>query len=420
MGESETRKSVRWKEVSTITQTTEDIITSYLTTSDENQNKLQEAEVMDLEAVKHDSENRNPEEGSPTNIKSHSCSLDHGRLSGIVPPGPSPSLLASLQSLVEENDHMLLPHSLHQIAESYFLEEDYQWAVEFLHLEKLYHERLLSNLASIQEKWESQRKISIQTESNSPLNANGTDREREHMEVLSHICRTHQRPNLSLEKNMDDIKLQNSPTHVTEHRRSKQVQASVNSTERENRADDCSWLEAEQEPEENCELNEDEDEEEEEEEEEEEGLEEDECWNEELQDDADFDGQVPVDELDNLIQVKEMFPSNGLVSILKKRVCVMETENATPQKDSTKRKVRFREPDDAFDQDQSAGNSCLVLLLLCLATVVISMGGTALYCLVGEAYSNVCVDFSQNVEFYFGPVRRGVDAFTQWLSSGAS
>lgn len=79
MGESETRKSVRWKEMSTITQTTEDIITSYLTASDENQNKLQEAEVMDLEAVKHDSENRNPEEGSPTNIKSPSYSLDHGR-----------------------------------------------------------------------------------------------------------------------------------------------------------------------------------------------------------------------------------------------------------------------------------------------------------------------------------------------------
>lgn len=27
------------------------------------------------------------------------------------------------------------------------------WAVEFLSLEKLYHERLLSNLASIQEQW---------------------------------------------------------------------------------------------------------------------------------------------------------------------------------------------------------------------------------------------------------------------------
>ncbi|KAK7150938.1 hypothetical protein R3I93_012013 [Phoxinus phoxinus] len=404
MGESNTRKSVRWKETSTKTHTTEDIITSYLTASDKNQNKLQDVEVMDVEAV-------NPEERSPTNMKSQSCSLDHGTLSGIEPPGPSPSLLASLQSLVEENDHMLLPHSLHQIAEGYFLEEDYQWAVEFLHLEKLYHERLLSNLASIQKKWESQRKISIQTESNSTLNANGTDREREHMEVLSHICRTHQRPNFSLEKNMDDINLQNSPTHVTEHRRSKQEQASVNSTGRENRADDCSWLEAEQEPEENCELNE------EEEEEEEEDLEEDEYWNEELQDDTDFDGQVPVDELDSLIQT---FPSNGLVSILKKRVCVKETKNATPQKNSTKRKVRFREPDDDFDQDEVSGNSCLVLLLLCLATVVISMGGTALYCLVGEAYSNVCVDFSQNVEFFFGPVRRGVGALTQWLSSGAS
>ncbi|XP_039548191.1 consortin, connexin sorting protein b [Pimephales promelas] len=408
MGESITRKSVLWKETSTISQTAEDIITSYLAASDENQNKLQEAEVMDVEAVKLDSQIMNPEERSPTNIKSHSCSLDHGTLSGIVPPGPSPSLLASLQSLVEENDHMLLPHSLHQIAEGYFLEEDYQWAVEFLHLEKLYHERLLSNLASIQKKWESQRKISIQTESNSTLNANGTDREREHMEVLSRICRTHQRPNFSLEKNMDDIKLQNSPSHVTEHRRSKQEQASVNSTGREKRAGDSSWLEAEQEPEENCDLNEDE---------EEEGLDEDEYWNEELQDDTDFDGQVPMDELDSLIQT---FPSNGLVSILKKRPCVKETENTTPQKDSTKRKVRFREPDDAFDQDEVSGNSCLVLLFLCLATVVISMGGTALYCLIGEAYSNVCVDFSQNVEFFFGPVRRGVDALTQWLSSGAS
>ncbi len=81
MEESETRMSVRWKETSRITLTEEDIITSYLAASDEdeNQNKLQEAEVMDLEAVKHDSENRNPEERSPTNIKSHSCTLDHGK-----------------------------------------------------------------------------------------------------------------------------------------------------------------------------------------------------------------------------------------------------------------------------------------------------------------------------------------------------
>uniref|UniRef100_A0A673MBS0 Consortin-like n=1 Tax=Sinocyclocheilus rhinocerous TaxID=307959 RepID=A0A673MBS0_9TELE len=394
MEESEMRKSVRWKETGRITQTAEDIISSFLTASDEKQNKLQEAEVMDLEAVKHNSENRNPEERSPTNIKSHSCSVDHGSLSGIAPPGPSPSLLAALQSLVEHNDHMLLPHSLHQIAEGYFLEKDYQWAVEFLQLEKLYHERLLSNLASIQEEWGKDRKIIVQTESNSPLNSNGTDREREHMELTL--------------QNMDDIRLHNSPTLVSEHRRSKSEQASVNSTERETRADDCSWLGAEQEPEEDCELNE-------EEEEDEEGLEEDECWNEELQDDTVVDGQVPVDELANHIQVQE-FPSNGLVSILKKRVY----ENALPLKDSTIRRVRFRETDDAFDQDESARNSCLILLILCLVTVVISMGGTALYCLVGEAYSNVCVDFLQNVDFYFGPLRRGVDALAQWLSSDGS
>lgn len=53
-----------------------------------------------------------------------------------------------------------------------------------------------------------------------------------------------------------------------------------------------------------------------------------------------------------------MFPSNGLVSILKKRVRIKETENATPQKDSTKRKVRFREPDDAFDQGTVSSHFC--------------------------------------------------------------
>uniref|UniRef100_A0A672R0B0 Consortin-like n=1 Tax=Sinocyclocheilus grahami TaxID=75366 RepID=A0A672R0B0_SINGR len=371
MEESETRKSVRWKETTRITPTEEDIITSYLTVSDENQNKLQEAEAMDLQAVKLDLENRNPEESSPTNTKSHSCSLDHGK-------------------------PFILQYSGALISEGYFLEKDYQWAVEFLHLEKLYHERLLSNLASIQEKWGKDRTISVQTESN----PNGTDREREHMELLSHICKTHQ--SLLLLQNMDDIKLHNCPSLVSKHRKSKQEQASVNSTERENR---------------DCELNE---EEEEEEEEDEEGLEEDECWNDELQDDTVVDGQVPADELASLIQVEERFPSDGLVSILKKRVCARETEKDSLLKDSTKRRVRFREPGDAFDQDESARNSCLILLVLCLVTVVISMGGTALYCLVGGAYSNVCADFSQNVDFYFGPVRRGMDALAQWLSSDAS
>lgn len=38
------------------------------------------------------------------------------------------------------------------------------------------------------------------------------------------------------------------------------------------------------------------------------------------------------------------------MSILKKRACARETEKASLLKDSTKRRVRFREPDDAFDQ----------------------------------------------------------------------
>ncbi|KAL0165411.1 hypothetical protein M9458_041164 [Cirrhinus mrigala] len=109
---------------------------------------------------------------------------------------------------------------------------------------------------------------------------------------------------------MDDIKKHNSPTLVTARRRSKQEQASVNSTVRENRADDCSWPEAEQEPEEDCELNE------EEEEDEEEGLEEDEYWNEELQDDTVVDGQVPVDELANFIQVEEVRRYRSDVNLL--------------------------------------------------------------------------------------------------------
>ncbi|XP_057209406.1 consortin, connexin sorting protein b isoform X2 [Triplophysa rosa] len=371
----------------------------HLAISDENQNKLKETETMDFDTVKHDLEN-----GNTQALKSHSCSLDHDSLSGMVPPGPSPSLLASLQSLVEDNDHMLLPHSLHQIAEAYFLEEDFHWAAEFLTLEKLYHERLVSNLASIQEQWETQWKASIQTKSNSPV----SEREKAHLNSLSHICKTHQRPNLLAEKNTNDTKLQSSPAHVIYHRGSEQENALVNSTVKENRPGDNPRREAEQEPDEY-----------EEGEELEEDFEKDEYWNEELQEETAMDGQVPVDELAKLIQIEEMFPSNGLVSILKKRACVKGTESLNPQKNS-KRKVYFREPDDAFDQEESTRKSCFILLLLCLVTVVISMGWTALYCLVGEASSNACVDFSQNVDFYFGPVRRGVDTLTRWFSSTVS
>ena len=38
-----------------------------------------------------------------------------GSVSGDGLPGPSPELLASLQSLRENSDYTLLPHSLHQV-----------------------------------------------------------------------------------------------------------------------------------------------------------------------------------------------------------------------------------------------------------------------------------------------------------------
>ncbi|TRY99800.1 hypothetical protein DNTS_014873 [Danionella cerebrum] len=285
--------------------------------------------------------------------------------------GPSPSLLAPLQSLMEDKDHMLFPHSLHQIAEGFFLEQDYKWAMEFLHLEKLYHERLLSNLASIQEKWESQRKARLQPKSYSVAN-----REMEWMEVLSHICRTHKRPSLCFEKEVHDNKLQKCQTQSKEHSGSNPEEHQFND-------------------------------------EDENGLE---CWNKELLEDSDIDSQVPVEELERLIQVEEIYPSIGLVSILKKKICLEETENHP----STRRKVHFREPDCLLDHEDSSKNSFLMLLLMCLVTVVASLGGTALYCQLGESYSNVCIDFSQNMDFYLGPVQQTMDFFLQWLSFGDS
>lgn len=64
-------------------------------------------------------------------------------------------------------------------------------------------------------------------------------------------------------------------------------------------------------------------------------------------------------------------------------------------------------------------DSCLLLLLLCMVTMVISVGGTALYCTLGDPQSSVCTDFSHNVDFYLGQVQRGVDEIRHWLSPGS-
>lgn len=65
--------------------------------------------------------------------------------------------------------------------------------------------------------------------------------------------------------------------------------------------------------------------------------------------------------------------------------------------------------------DEVGGDSCLILLLLCLVTVVISVGGTALYCTLLDTYSNICTDFTHNVDFYVMNVRRLVEGLGRWL-----
>ncbi|XP_072537391.1 consortin, connexin sorting protein b [Salminus brasiliensis] len=408
MGDPNTEEAMRGKEDSTTvgSGSKEAIINSYLSVSDKTQMNLKETEAMDWGAVKEDLMRSNLEEKPGDDFAK--LSVD-GSASGHFgrAPGPSPSLLAALHSLGEHSDHMLLPHSLHQIAEAYFLEEDYPWAVQFLRLERLYHERLLSNLASLQKEWESQWRADAHAKSSTPAKTECSDTESKRMDSLSHICRTHQRPTRSMEKDGVDLALKHSPKQVTEHSGMVQKTSSRTQVKTMERTEDS--------PQPRTEPQEEEEEEEEDEEEEDEGL------IEELQEDA---GGEPVygEELAKLIEVEEMSPPNGLVSILKRRAALEEDGPAkcSPSRSSYKRRVRFRETDDALDSDEVGGASCLIFLLLCLVTVVISMGGTALYCVLSGAYSNVCTDFSQNIDFYFGPVRRSMDTITHWFTPSTS
>lgn len=80
-----------------------------------------------------------------------------------------------------------------------------------------------------------------------------------------------------------------------------------------------------------------------------------------------------------------------------------------------KRRVRFQEIDDTLDQDEAGSGSCLLLVLLCIATVLVSVGGTALYCAFGDLESPVCTDFAHNVDFYYTKLLRGVAELKHWV-----
>ncbi|XP_041797578.1 consortin [Chelmon rostratus] len=132
-----------------------------------------------------------------------------------------------------------------------------------------------------------------------------------------------------------------------------------------------------------------------------------------------------LDDMAKLITVEEMSPASGLVSILKKRSVSVDSESVSagsepqPDKPSAKRRVRFRVPDDGYEHDVGGGDSCLLLFLLCLVTVVISVGGTALYCALGDSHSSVCQDFSRNADFYIGQIQRGISYMQHWFSHGS-
>uniref|UniRef100_A0A3P9GYA3 Consortin, connexin sorting protein b n=1 Tax=Oryzias latipes TaxID=8090 RepID=A0A3P9GYA3_ORYLA len=330
--------------------------------------------------------------------------------------GPSPKLLASLQSLGENSDYTVLPHSLHQIAEAYSLKGDYPSAIQFLQLEKLYHERLLSNLAALQENWESrwgekEAEICFGTDGVSQSN----------MEILRDICRTHHRPSVKVDQNKINATINDNHSkskelqpyqdqdHVTAHCDEEQ-EHSLSSEPEPCSEQTARWQEdrgagayeegrevEEEQVEEQCEETPEE---------------------EEVK--VEWPAGVPQASEKELVKLshKEGTSPDGLVSILKRRRASLDglpPPSDTSSKQNSKRKVRFSEPEDGMDQDDVGGNSCLVLLLLCLLTVVISIGGTALYCTLVGTYSNICTDFTHNVDFYVSNVQQFFEGVRRWL-----
>uniref|UniRef100_A0A4W3JU42 Uncharacterized protein n=1 Tax=Callorhinchus milii TaxID=7868 RepID=A0A4W3JU42_CALMI len=104
-------------------------------------------------------------------------------------------------------------------------------------------------------------------------------------------------------------------------------------------------------------------------------------------------------------------PPEGLVSILKKRS--LNQEILRVHQKSSKRRVRFQDPEDVLDQ--VSADSCLLLVLLCIITVFLSVGGTALYCTFGDLDSSVCRDFTAQMDFYYAQFQQSFEKAKHWL-----
>ncbi|KAM5238774.1 consortin [Ctenodactylus gundi] len=124
---------------------------------------------------------------------------------------------------------------------------------------------------------------------------------------------------------------------------------------------------------------------------------------------------LSLDDLAKRIEIAEVVRAEGLVSILKKRNDSSGDQPAHTQHKTSKRRVRFQEIDDNLDQDEVGGGSCILLILLCIATVFLSVGGTALYCTFGDMESPVCTDFADNMDFYYTKFLQGMAGLKHWI-----
>ncbi|XP_037100922.1 consortin, connexin sorting protein b [Syngnathus acus] len=251
----------------------------------------------------------------------------------------SPELLASLQSLGENTDYTLLPHSLHQIAEACSLQEDYQLAIQLLQLEKLYHERVLFNLTVLQENWESQCK---EKDADKCLPPETDNIGQKHIETLRHICGTHLKPSLGEDRMLIDVTRQSkkeaphqgkasNPEITNEDDKEAGKMISKSSHPNHQKPGIC-----------------------------EETLEEMKEEDEEEQDvKVEWPAGVPQasdTDLAKLCYVDGSLSSDGLVSILKRRRASLDglpPPGNIDNKMNSKRKVRFIEPQDGMDQDES-------------------------------------------------------------------
>uniref|UniRef100_A0A3Q3J9H6 Uncharacterized protein n=1 Tax=Monopterus albus TaxID=43700 RepID=A0A3Q3J9H6_MONAL len=317
------------------------------------------------------------------------CSVYTRATGPILIPAP----LESLEQLAQKGDDTHFPQYLHQVTYlSYFFhmsDTTNQWALWCIQLERLYHQRLLDNLNTLQEQWGNTRLTDKEHSDRGGGEAEGE------VEYTITVIGNGQHP--SIAGGMDQSKPAEQqggdlgPAQEKEAKREEEEKGVEKAAEALEMKD--------------------------------EGEEEE----EQKQKDRYLCPNVLMSLCFLLVYLlsSQMSPASGLVSILKKRsVCEDNTSLFAgslprPDKPTAKRRVRFRVPDDSYENDVGGGDSCLLLFLLCLVTVVISVGGTALYCALGDSQSSVCQDFSRNADFYVGELQRRIAQIQHWFTPGS-